>query len=135
MRIFHADLVARGPESQRDREAAPAEGNAGVQRERAIATLEAEDRLEARAIHPAGRSRVPGPPAPTRVGGVRVDVRRHHVRLHLVSRHVRGRARVIDGVQQVEQLDRLVAAAELGNRHHHPRGGVRVLAAVLAHAG
>jgi hypothetical protein len=39
---------------------------------------------------------------------------------------------VVDGVQQVQQLERLVAAAEARESHHHPERGVRVLASVLA---
>jgi hypothetical protein len=41
---------------------------------------------------------------------------------------------VVDRIQHVEQLDRLVATAQMRDRHHGPERGVGVLAAVLAHA-
>ena len=45
--------------------------------------------------------------------------------------HAAKRARVVDRVQYVEKLDRLVTAAQMCDRHHGPERGVRVLAAVL----
>ena len=96
---------------------------------------ETEDALEAGAIHPAGRSGVPAPPAASGVRRPGVDVAGHHVRLRLVASDVRRRAAVVDRVQHVEELRRLVAAAQPGQRHHDPDGRVRVLAAVLPDAG
>ena len=97
--------------------------------------LQAEQPLEADPVHPAGRARVPGPAAAPGMGRVRVDVAGDDVRLDLVALDVGGGARVVDRVEQVEELHRLVAAIELGQRHHQPRRGVRVLAAVLADPG
>ena len=48
--------------------------------------------------------------------------------------HVRAGAGVIDGVEQREQVCRLVALAELREGHHRPHGGVGVLAAIFADA-
>ena len=67
----------------------------------------------ARYIHPAEPVYQVQPPRPAcaRVG---VDVPGGHVRLDLVALDVRGGAGVVDRVQHVEQLHRLVAVAEPG---------------------
>ena len=96
--------------------------------------LQAEQRLHRRLIHPSGRAGVPGPAAAADVHRVRVDVGGHDVGLGLVALDAFGVARVVDRVDQVEQLHRLVAHAEPGQRDHHPQRRVRVLAAVLPDA-
>jgi hypothetical protein len=55
---------------------------------------DAQDALDAGAVHPRRRARVPGPAAAPDVRRHRVDVGRHDVRLDLVARHLgRRRAR------------------------------------------
>ena len=94
-----------------------------------------EDALEARAVHPARGARVPRPAPAPGMGGVRVDVTRDDVGLRLVALDVGRGPGVVDGVQHVEELHRLVAAAQPGHGHDHPEGRVRVLAAVLPDSG
>ena len=60
----------------------------------------------ARYIQPADPVYHVQPPRPT-CGGVRVDIGGHDVRFDLVAMHVGARARVIDRIQQREQLARL----------------------------
>ena len=88
----------------------------------------------ARYIQPAEPVYQVHPARPACSGWAR-DVAGEHVRLAPVALDVGPGARVVHRVQHVEELGRLVAAPEPGERHHHPRGRVRVLAAVLAHAG
>ena len=64
-----------------------------------------------------------------------VDVSGDDVGLRLITRDFGGCSCVIDRVEHVEQLDRLVPAAELRDRHHGPQGGVCVLATIFANAG
>ena len=103
-------------------------------RERRSAPPEPEDVLEPEPVEPRGRARVPGPSAAPDVERMRVDVGGDDVGLDLVALDVLGRPRAVDRVQHVEQLDRLVAVAELGDRHRGPDGGMSVLASVLADA-
>ena len=63
-----------------------------------------------------------------------VDVAGDHVGLDPVAIEPSSRARVVDGVQQREQLAGTIAVAERGERHDRPDGRVRVLTAVLADA-
>ena len=61
-----------------------------------------------------------------------VDVPRDGVRLGLVLLDRRDGARVVDGVEHVEELDRFVAVPEARKGEDDPLGRVRVLSAVLA---
>ena len=97
--------------------------------------LEAEDPLDPGLVHPTAGARVPGPPTAAGVRRLGVDVGRHDVRLDLVAVEAGGGARVIDRVEDREQLAGLVPVAEAGECEHRPDRSVRVLAAVLAHAG
>ena len=75
------------------------------------------------------------PPRPV-CGATRIDVGGHHVRLHLVDRRrLRGVCAWLTGLIMCEQLPRALALAQRGERHRRPDRGMRVLAAVLAHAG
>ena len=114
-------------------EAVPCPGNARCDGEATAPAPESEDRLETEAVHPGRRAGVPGPAASADVRRVRVDIGRHHVGFHLVALDIGRRAGAVDRIQHVEQLDRLVTAAEVRDRHHRPERGVGVLAAVLAH--
>ena len=133
--IPHLDPVAAAAVVPEDAEALPRRGHARRHGEARAQGLQAEDRLEPQPVHPRGGAGVPRPAAAADVRVARVDVCGDHERLRLVALHIGGRARVVDGIQHVEQLDRLVAVAELRQGPHRPQRRVRVLAAVLAHAG
>src|SRR5882724_4248559 len=135
LRVGNGDVIAGAAETPDDGILGPGRGDAGIQLEARTVALEAEDALQARAVHPARGARVPRPTAAPGVGRVSVDVSGGDVRLGFVALDVRGAPRVVDGVQQVEQLHRLVPVAEPGHRHDRPHRGVRVLAAVLPHPG
>src|SRR5438093_466193 len=132
--VLDRDLVVRRVVAKADFEAAPGARDARVEVKRAAPDAESQDPLDAGAMHPAGGARVPGPAATAHVRWFGVDIGRRHIGLHLVAVDAGARAGVVDGVQDREQLARLVALAERREREHGPEGRVRVLAAVLAHA-
>ncbi len=103
--------------------------------QRRAAQPEAQDPLEARAVHPAGRAGVPGPSPASHVRALGVDVGGGDVGLDLVAVESRARGRVVDRVQEREELARLVAFVQLGEGDDRPDRAVRVLSAVLAHSG
>ena len=91
---------------------------------------------EMQAVHPAGRAGVPGPAAAAGVRRDRIDVGGDHVRLDLVDRRrPPASAAWLIGLIMREQFPRALAVAQRRERHRRPDRGVRVLAAVLAHAG
>ena len=97
--------------------------------------LEPEDRLEPDAVHPCRRARVPGPAAAADVRRVRVDVGGDDVGLDLVALELGRRAACGDrdsacGTARSPRRRCRARASAM----HHPERGVRVLAAVLAHA-
>ncbi len=98
----------------------------------AAAALEPEDPFQSDPVHPAGRAGVPGPAAASPVRRVVVDVPRDRIGLGHVPLDLARRPRVVDGVEHVEELHRLVAAPEAREREDDPRRRVRVLASVLA---
>src|SRR5262245_14526618 len=134
VRVFDAHLVARAVIAERDREARPAARDAWVDEQRGAAEAKAQEPFDPRAIHPTGGAGVPGPAAAARMGRLRIDVTGHDVRLDPITIESGTRARVIDRVQEREELAGPVAVAERGERHDRPDGPVRVLPAVLAHA-
>src|SRR5437773_5531448 len=97
--------------------------------------LEAEDRLEPGAMHPAGRSRVPRPTAAPDMRLGRVDVGGDAVGLYLVALHLVGGAGVVDRVEEMEQGVGAVAIAQPREGEHRPQGAMGVLTAILANAG
>src|SRR4051794_41530204 len=64
-RILDVDVVPRRAVSDGKGESRPAPRDAGIENERVTAQLQPQDRLHAGLVHPAGRARVPGPPAAT----------------------------------------------------------------------
>src|SRR5665213_2685102 len=97
--------------------------------------VESENPLEASAVHPSGRAGVPGPSATSDIGGRGIEVTASDVGLDLVAVNCVGRARMIYGVQDREQLASLIAVAENGECNHRPDGAMRILTAVLPDAG
>ena len=133
--ILHGDRVAAPAVVPSHAEVLPGCRYARRHGEGVPLRAQAEDRLEPEPVHPGCRAGVPRPAAATHVRCPGVDVGREDERLRLVATDVGGRAGVVDGVEHVEQLDGLVAVAELRQGHHRPQCRMRVLAAVLAHAG
>ena len=131
-RVLDLDGVARPAEPPLDRAGGPRGRNAGVHREGGPAALQPEDPFHRDAIHPAGRPRVPGPAAAPAVRRVVVDVGGHGVGLRPVRLDVARAPRVVDRVEHVEELHRLVAAPEPGQGEDDPLRRVRVLPPVLA---
>src|SRR5450756_2570045 len=132
LRVLYLDRVARLSEAPFDGVARPRRRDARVQREEGPSAREPEDPLQPHAICPAGRAGVPGPASAPAMRWMVVDVPRDGVRLGLVLLDRCGGARVIDGVEHVEELDRLVAAPKARQGEDEPLGRVRVLSAVLA---
>src|ERR1019366_8839666 len=96
-----------------DLEARPATGYAGTDPKHGSAHLESQDPLDCRAIHPGRRSGVPGPAASADVRGRRIHIRTDHIGLDLVALNVRGRARMIDGIDQRPELARAIAVPKI----------------------
>src|SRR5436309_14191237 len=129
--VLDRDLIARRVVAEVNLEATPGARDARVEVKRATPDAEAQDPLDAGAMHPARGARVPGPAATAHVRWFGVDIGRRHIGLHLVAVDAGARAGVVDGVQDREQLARLVAVAERREREHGPEGRVRGLAAGL----
>src|SRR6185503_2833053 len=108
----HRDLVAAVEKLPRDRVLGPRRRDARIDDERLAAPAEAEDALEAGAIHPARRSGVPTPAPASGMRRLRVDIAGHDVWLRLVPGHVGSGPAVVDRVEHVKELRRLVAAAQ-----------------------
>jgi hypothetical protein len=68
------------------------------------------------------------------VGWSGVDVGTDDIRLDLILLDFRGCGGVTNRVQQVPEFQRSVTVALQRRGQHHPRGGVRILAAVFANA-
>ena len=110
-------------------------GRHGVTCSRSPWRFEAQQRFDDQPVQPARRSGVPGPAAAARVRRNRVDIRGDDIRLGLVGGDRFLGLRMVERVDQRQQLPGTAAVAQRGERHRRPHGGVRVLAAVLAHAG
>ena len=93
-----------------------------------------EQRFDEQAIHPAGRTGVPSPAAPAGVGRDGVDIRRDHIRLHLVGGDLLLSSAVMDGIEQREQFPCPIVFPHEGEGHGGPDGAVGVLTAILADA-
>src|SRR5207244_12891391 len=126
--VLDRDLVVGRVVAEADLEAAPGAWDARVEVKRAAPDAEAQDPLDAGAMHPAGGARVPGPAATAHVRRFGVDIGRRHVGLHLVAVDAGARAGGVDGVKDREQLARLVAVAERRARAHGPDGRARAWA-------
>ena len=135
VRILDGDLVARTAVAEGEREAAPRRRDAGVESERLSCEAQSENAFQPGAIEPACRAGVPAPAAPPGMLGMGVDVAREHIGLGLVALDVGAAAAVVDRIEHVKELDRLVAAAQRRDGHQDPDGGMGVLPAVLAHSG
>ena len=127
------------PPCRRAREAklglAPSARQARPDDELVAALRDAEHRLDRGTVHPRRRAGVPAPAAAADVGRRAVDVAGHHVGLDPVRLGAAGAARPVRRAQVGEVAVGGVAVAERRLRHHRPDAGVRILAAVLAHAG
>ena len=119
-RIVDRDFILRGLTANRHLERRPTFGNAGVEMQESAADAQPENALYAGALHPTRRARVPRPAAPPDMGRACIDVGRDDIGLHFVAMHVRAGSRMIDGVEQREQVGRLIAFAERGEGHHRP---------------
>ena len=103
--------------------------------QRAAAARQAEDRFEPDAIHPAGRAGVPRPSAPPGVRRLRVDVGRDDIGFGAVALGSSSALRVwVSGLSSEKSSVARSPSPSSGEGEHRPERGVRVLAAVLAHA-
>src|SRR5205085_3560424 len=133
-RVLDFDAIARPTITVVDLIFAPPARDTWRKLQTLAAQTEAENEFQPRAIHPTGRACVPRPAAAPRVRPDRIDIGRRDVRLDLVLVQARARRGVIDRVEQREQFARMVAIAQERVGDQDPQRGVRVLAAVLAHA-
>lgn len=134
-RVLDGDRVFGRVVAEGDLVDGPGFRNGGVDHEPGAVEADAQDGFDAGAVHPPGGAGVPGPAAPSGVGGLGVDVARDDVGLHFVALDSRPRLGVIDRIDDRKQLGGLVAVSQLGEGQDAPHRGVRVLTAVLAHAG
>ena len=72
-----------------------------------------KDALKAGALHPAGRTGVPGPSAAPDMPGGDIDIGGDHIGLDLIAMRVGAGAGVVDRIEHPEQRGGLVAFAEL----------------------
>ena len=132
---LHIDPIVRDAVSIAGAERRPIGRNAGLHCHAAALDAQPEQRLDDAAVEPARRARVPGPAAAADVrSSNRCRRPRHRVRSCSVAT-VGRRLRVVDRRQHVEQLPGASRVAQRARRPSRPDRGMRVLAAVLAHAG
>ena len=132
--VAQRDDIMRSAKGDGHGQLGPGFRNARVQAQRLAGAGETHDPLDADAIHPAGRSGVPGPATATGMGGGGIHVRRHDIGFDLVAIGVRSGQGVIDRVQHREKVMRGVPVAKLGVGKDSPHRGMAVLTAVLAQA-
>src|SRR5580692_2701283 len=111
MRILDGNLVPGGMVAENDFEVSPALWNAGINVQSCPTQMKSEYPLESRPIHPSGRAGVPSPAAAPNMCWFVIYVAAGNVRLNLVAVNAGTRARVIDRVQERQQLAGLVALA------------------------
>src|ERR1700728_2048656 len=99
-RVVDQNLVTRGAILEHDLKARPFFWDAGTQKQGLSLYAKSKDRLEAGAIHPAARARIPRPtPAPdVRSDGIHVCG--DDVRFNLVAVRIGACARTVDGVEE-----------------------------------
>src|SRR5437773_10826766 len=104
VRVLNSNPVSCRAPPKRNFKLTPEPGNARIKVQTIAAQPEAEDVLERGAIHPARRTRVPGPAAASGVRWHGIDVAHRNVRFDFVLVHARARRSVIDRIQQAKQL-------------------------------
>ena len=107
-------------------------GGKGQHRPRAA---QAQQPVDAGAVHPAGRPRVPGPAATPLMRRGGIDIGGYDIGLDLVAGRRLWGQRVVDGVEQRKQPARRIAIAQPGMGQHRPHRGMAVLTAILAQTG
>ena len=121
------DLQARG-------DAGPVLRQAGGDHHVAAAAPDAQDALGRGPVHPGGGTGIPGPAAPSDMGGDGIDVGRHDIGFDpIASGGLRGQ-RMVDRVHHRQQPRGRRAVAHAGMGQDRPHGGMAVLAAILAQA-
>jgi len=133
-RVHDRDVIRRATHLPIDRKLRPHRGNTRCNAECIAVPPQSKDAFDGCLVHPAGRTRVPRPPAAAEMHRMGIHIRRDGVRLRLVLIDPLWRPRVIDRVDHVEQFHRFVAEAELSQRDDRPQRGVGVLTAVLANS-
>ena len=134
-RVLDGNRVSRGSIFHRRLVRGPSLGDAGINRQKCSVESQTEQGLDARALQPACRARVPGPATASDMRRSRVYVGAYDIGLDFVAIRVGAGSRMIDGIEQREKLRRLVALTQRGERHDRPGRRVRVLATILANPG
>ena len=134
-RFTHIDQVRGCSVAIGDPECRPVARNARLNAKRCPCLLEAKQRLERHAVHPARGSGVPGPPAAADMRWGAVDVGRDHIRFDLVPSNAGRCVGVGERIEHLKQRERPVAVTAHGSRQHRPQRGMRVLSAIFAHTG
>src|SRR5271166_237364 len=133
--VLDSYVIVGGVVSEYDSEARPCFWYARIQKQRRSLHPEPEDPLEAGLVHPSSRAGVPGPSATPDMRRAGIDVSGNDIGFYLVAVDVGPGAGVVDGIEQGEQRERLVALVEGRECDHRPQGSMCILAAVLADAG
>ena len=94
-----------------------------------------ENALQARAVHPACGARVPGPTTASFMWRNGVHIRGDDIGFDLVAFRFLPAESMIDGVEQREQVGRLVALSQCCIRQDGPHRGMAVLAAIFPESG
>src|SRR6185503_5416073 len=133
--VAHVDMIRRAAIAVDQLESRPIRRQAGRDAQRGPFTPYPQQRFDDQPVHPAGRAGIPGPAAATRVRRDGVDVRGDRVGLHFVDGYGARGAGVVDRIDHAKELPGAIELAHLGEGHRRPDGRVRVLPAILAHAG
>src|SRR5665213_37569 len=133
-RIFDLDVIAGGTIPEDDSEPRPGLWYAWINVQRGPNDTQAQNALNAGALHPSRRTGVPCPSAAPDMRLRRVDIRRDNVGLDLIAMRIRRGACVIDRIEKRKQTGCLVALAQFRQSHDRPKRRMGVLAAILTNA-
>ena len=126
LRILDFYLVLGFVVAVGDRVFLPMRRNARIEDDRIAVFLESQQVFHAGAVHPAGSAGIPGPSASAGVWVHRIYICRHHVRFQFISGILSLTFRMVDGIDEFEQLPGLVSIAHFcigDDRSEERRGG------------
>src|SRR5258708_5613389 len=92
---------------------------------------ESEQGFRDQLVHPAGRTRIPGPSSPAFMQGDRIYIGRRYIRFHLIRAYFLRAIPMVQGIDHTEQFISPCPVSQGGKGHGKPDGRMRILPAIL----